>query len=239
MSSQSDDDIFNHSLANNHHQLHLNSLILTTMRNFEDFYIEIKEIWNSLFDFLADTLNSLVHTAKSNSFSTQENGENERNSQNSRKISVLDEKALREDDTKIVRDQRIETMSRCYETILGSIGEDPSRQGRFLLFCFIKFSFKVLVSKKGLLKTPKRAAEVRLANNSETIVLMKFSFRLLFSLPKVTNNQFEMLLVMQYSMKTVKIWLSSKKLICIPSVNITCKFQLIDLSINTDASDYF
>ena len=54
-----------------------------------------------------------------------------------RKQSVLDEKALREDDTKTVREQRIQKMSRSYRVILESIGEDPSRQGKFIFCSFI------------------------------------------------------------------------------------------------------
>jgi GTP cyclohydrolase I len=37
------------------------------------------------------------------------------------------------------------------------------------------------------------------------------------------NNQYEMLLVMQYLMKNAKIWLLSKKLIFILYANIICK----------------
>ncbi|CAF0821614.1 unnamed protein product [Didymodactylos carnosus] len=59
-----------------------------------------------------------------------------------RRPSVLDEKALREADTKFVRDRRIEEITKSYQKILESIGEDPTRQG--------------------LLKTSKRAAEAML-----------------------------------------------------------------------------
>ncbi|CAF4352840.1 unnamed protein product, partial [Adineta steineri] len=76
---------------------------------------------------------------KSCTCSNHDNGDGDRTINAPRKYSVLDEKALREDDTKLVRDQRVQTMSRSYEIILESIGEDPTRQG--------------------LLKTPKRAAE--------------------------------------------------------------------------------
>ncbi|CAF5067742.1 unnamed protein product, partial [Rotaria magnacalcarata] len=86
-----------------------------------------------------DALCSSLCPTKSASFSISENGDSDRNKHGIRKPSVLDEKALREDDTVLVRDQRIETISRSYQVILESIGEDPLRQG--------------------LLKTPKRAAE--------------------------------------------------------------------------------
>lgn len=81
--------------------------------------------------FLADTVTPLVRQMKSFSFSTQENGENEqRPLSNRRRPSVLDEKALREADTKTVRDQRIQAISRSYQVVLESIGEDPTRQGK-------------------------------------------------------------------------------------------------------------
>ena len=66
--------------------------------------------------------------------STQENGSNDRDTPIPRKQSLLDEKALREDDTKSVRDQRIQKMSRSYRVILESIGEDPLRQGKSSCF---------------------------------------------------------------------------------------------------------
>lgn len=88
--------------------------------------------------YLDDTVNLLqVRPVKSASFSVQENGDNERNICGRRKISVLDEKALREDDTVLVRDQRIQSISGSYQVILESIGEDPLRQG--------KFSFKKMI----------------------------------------------------------------------------------------------
>ena len=72
---------------------------------------------------------------KSSSFSIQENGDNnERPTPTRRRPSVLDEKALREADTKSVRDQRIQAISLSYQGILESIGEDPSRQGRRCIF---------------------------------------------------------------------------------------------------------
>jgi hypothetical protein len=72
----------------------------------------------------------LTRQIKSSSFSIQENGDNERPIPNRRRPSVLDEKALREADTKSVRDQRIQAISRSYQGILESIGEDPTRQGK-------------------------------------------------------------------------------------------------------------
>jgi hypothetical protein len=86
----------------------------------------------------------LIRQVKSSSFSIQENGDNERAAHNRRRPSVLDEKALREDDTKVVRDKRIDGITRSYEMILESIGEDPSRQGklRFLFIIFLLFSYR-------------------------------------------------------------------------------------------------
>jgi len=79
---------------------------------------------------------------KSASFSTQENGDNERLTHNRRRPSVLDEKALREADTKLVRDQRIDAITRSYQGILESIGEDPSRQGKIFNFFSIDIIFE-------------------------------------------------------------------------------------------------
>ncbi|CAF4960731.1 unnamed protein product, partial [Rotaria socialis] len=56
-----------------------------------------------------DTLSSSLCPTKSASFSISENGDSDHNKHDTRKPSVLDEKALREDDTVLVRDQRIET----------------------------------------------------------------------------------------------------------------------------------
>ena len=86
-------------------------------------------ISGSLFSRLADTVSPLVRQLKS-SCSVQENGDNERPIVNRRRPSVLDEKALREADTKLIRDQRIQAISRSYQGILESIGEDPTRQGK-------------------------------------------------------------------------------------------------------------
>ncbi|CAF0892535.1 unnamed protein product [Rotaria sordida] len=86
-----------------------------------------------------DATNSMIHLIKPAPVPINENGDNGRNAYANRQNSVLDENALRKDDTTFIRDQRIQTISQNYEVILESIGEDPSRQG--------------------LLKTPKRAAE--------------------------------------------------------------------------------
>lgn len=75
-------------------------------------------------------MSPLTRQMKSASFSVQENGDHERPVHNRRRPSVLDEKALRETDTKTVRDQRIQAISRSYQGILESIGEDPTRQGK-------------------------------------------------------------------------------------------------------------
>lgn len=75
-------------------------------------------------------MNPSGRSIKSPSLSTQESSDNDRTPHVARKLSVLDEKALREDDTKLVRDQRIQSMSRSYQVILESIGEDPLRQGK-------------------------------------------------------------------------------------------------------------
>jgi hypothetical protein len=77
-------------------------------------------------------MNKSMRTMKSSSASTQESADSDRFTPSHRKPSVLDEKALREDDTKLVREQRIQTISRSYQVILESIGEDPTRQGLFL-----------------------------------------------------------------------------------------------------------
>ncbi|CAF4102836.1 unnamed protein product [Rotaria sp. Silwood2] len=76
-----------------------------------------------------ETTNSTVRPIKSATFSIIGNGDNDRIMYGERKQSLLDEKALREDDTTLIRDQRIQTISRSYEVILESIGEDPLREG--------------------------------------------------------------------------------------------------------------
>ncbi|CAF1620206.1 unnamed protein product [Rotaria magnacalcarata] len=125
-SEQSDDDIFIDSTISKTHRFFPPSSPkpITTKRNHEASH---------------DTISPLIRQIKSASLSIGENGENERTVHNRRRPSVLDEKALREADTETVREQRIDAISRSYQDILQSIGEDPSRQG--------------------LLKTAKRAAE--------------------------------------------------------------------------------
>ncbi|CAF0821113.1 unnamed protein product [Rotaria sp. Silwood1] len=125
-SQQSDDDIFLESPINKNYRFFsaTSPKSITTKRNHESPY---------------DTVSPLLRQTKSISLSVQENGENERTPHYRRRPSVLDEKALREADTESVREQRINAISRSYQGILESIGEDPLRQG--------------------LLKTPKRAAE--------------------------------------------------------------------------------
>ncbi|CAF5005840.1 unnamed protein product [Rotaria socialis] len=126
-SEQSDDDIFLDSTISKTDPFFFPSSpkSVTTKRNHEASH---------------DTISPLIRQIKSASLSIGENGENERTIHNRRRPSVLDEKALREADTETVREQRIDAISRSYQGILQSIGEDPSRQG--------------------LLKTAKRAAEV-------------------------------------------------------------------------------
>jgi hypothetical protein len=91
--------------------------------------------------FIDDTVNSLVHQVKSGSFSIQENRDDDRNERIQRRSSVLDEKALREDDTELIRDQRIHNMCQSYQVILESIGEDPSRQGNDSFIKFVNLCF--------------------------------------------------------------------------------------------------
>lgn len=107
---------------------------------------------------LADTVTPLVRQLKS-SCSVQENGDNDRPVVSRRRPSVLDEKALREADTKLIRDQRIQAISRSYQGILESIGEDPTRQGKKRFF--VDWNDLSAILYLGLLKTPKRAAEVK------------------------------------------------------------------------------
>lgn len=86
---------------------------------------------------LVDIVTPLTRQMKSSSFSVQENGERERSTSLRRRPSVLDEKALREADTEKIRDQRIQSITRSYQGILESIGEDPTRQGSNWLFFLV------------------------------------------------------------------------------------------------------
>ncbi len=106
---------------------------------------------------LDDTVSPLLRQMKSASFSIQDNSENERSTHTRRRPSVLDEKALREADTKLDRDQRIQAITRNYQGILESIGEDPSRQGEILIIFYFDVILNFII---GLPKTPNRAAEV-------------------------------------------------------------------------------
>jgi hypothetical protein len=117
-SQQSDDDIF---VEPSPQQFFPSSPKSLAMKRNQD-----SSCKNFLLD---DTVTPLVRQMKSASFSTQESGDNERPIHNRRRPSVLDEKALREDDTKLIRDQRINAITKNYQDILESIGEDPSRQG--------------------------------------------------------------------------------------------------------------
>ncbi|CAF0915636.1 unnamed protein product [Adineta steineri] len=126
MTSQSTDIVFIDSTTSRECHLFESTLKLITIMKVNQ-------------DLPHDSVNLTVRSVKSCTCSNHDNGDNDRTTNAPRKYSVLDEKALREDDTKLVRDQRVQTMSRSYEIILESIGEDPTRQG--------------------LLKTPKRAAE--------------------------------------------------------------------------------
>lgn len=46
-----------------------------------------------------------------------------------RRISVHDNNALRETDTKSIADQRLKSATTLYRQIISNIGEDPNRQG--------------------------------------------------------------------------------------------------------------
>lgn len=133
MSSQSDDDVFIPSSPHIHHSFSFSSPIsLNMMKTYQDLScmdMQVDSKQCSFISLIDDTVNASIRPVKTCTFSTQDNGLNERDMPIPRKQSVLDEKALREDDTKSVRDQRIQTMSRNYRVILESIGEDPSRQG--------------------------------------------------------------------------------------------------------------
>ena len=137
MSSQSDDDVFIHSSPHIHHSFSSPLISINMMKTYPDLPCMDVPEESKVFPFISlidDTVNSSIRPMKSCTFATQDNGNNnERDMPIPRKQSVLDEKALREDDTKTVRDQRIQTMSQNYRVILESIGEDPSRQGKVSL----------------------------------------------------------------------------------------------------------
>ena len=153
----------------------------------------------------------------------EETGEQE--TTNPRRLSVLDESALREDDTNLDRDQRITMITQSYQDILKSIGEDPTRQGFILSLISVHHWLLKWYFSSGLLKTPKRAAEVRrlLRLKRQTLVFLSFIKGIGFFSRKATNKIFVMWSVMRYSMKNVKIWWSLKKSICTLFANITCK----------------
>jgi hypothetical protein len=48
-----------------------------------------------------------------------------------RKSVFFDDKALREDNTKVAFDHRVETLAQCYQTILQGVGEDSTREGEY------------------------------------------------------------------------------------------------------------
>ena len=197
------------------------------MYNYFSFFFLTNIFTRHVFFSIDDTINPSLHPIRSSSLLTQDNGENDRNILLHRKPSVLDEKALREDDTKLVRDQRIQSMSHSYQVILESIGEDPTRQGLSFSFQLRKIIYNSSLL-SGLLKTPNRAAEVRMP--CITLQRKRFYwkgcswnlFRRWCFLPKVTNKPYAMSSVMQSLMKNAKTWSLSKKLTCTPSANIIC-----------------
>lgn len=81
----------------------------------------------------------------------------------------------------------------------------------------------IIVCHAGLLKTPKRAAEVGFEHDlfCETWPIGAFR-RWCFS-PKATNNPFVTSSAMRFSMKNVKTWSWSRRSTSTLSVNITCK----------------
>ena len=205
-SQPSDDDIFHESPpANKQQRMFPGSPRSSSMRRNND-----------------EPVNALVRQMKSGSISTQENGESERPAANRRRMSVLDEKALREDDTKLVREQRINAISRSYQVILESVGEDPSRQGERMSTSIHPYVHCIF---------PHRSAQ-----DTETSGWSRWyreewdrhvglSCRLWSSSPKATNNRSERWSAMLSSMKTARIWWWWKKSIFILSVNITCRLD--------------
>ena len=80
---------------------------------------------------ISSYVGSSLHPGKLPPVSPEEKGESEDQDElNARRASVLDQRALREDDTKVMREQRIATITQSYHDILRSVGEDPSRQGK-------------------------------------------------------------------------------------------------------------
>ena len=106
---------------------------------------------------ISSRVGSSLHPVKLPPVAPEEKGEGDNeDGPDARRASVLDQRALREDDTKLMREQRITTITQSYHDILRSVGEDPSRQGKI---AFLQRRI-VLLHFAGLLKTPKRAAEV-------------------------------------------------------------------------------
>jgi hypothetical protein len=132
-SEQSDDDTFLESSSQ--HVFPASPKLIAMKRN--------QELLSKSF-LLDDTVTPLVRSMKSASFSTQENGDNERPIYNRRRPSVLDEKALREADTTLIREQRINAISKSYQGILESIGEDPTRQGDIVLSILLFISYDII-----------------------------------------------------------------------------------------------
>lgn len=133
MASEQSDEVFTESSTSKRHRLVSSSPRLMNNKQHQESPCKKKDqSFKIHFSFLelADQLSPLLNQIKSSSFSTQEPGEKERSKGPLlRRPSVLDEKALREADTTVVRHQRIQAISRSYQGILESIGEDPTRQG--------------------------------------------------------------------------------------------------------------
>jgi hypothetical protein len=51
-------------------------------------------------------------------------------------ISITDDNVLRQDESKSLHEQRVQAITKCYENILNSIGEDVSRDGTVMFFVF-------------------------------------------------------------------------------------------------------
>jgi hypothetical protein len=106
---------------------------------------------------ISSHLGPSLHPVKLPAVSAEEKKDGDQDDPNARRASVLDQRALREDDTKLMRDERITTITQSYHDILKSVGEDPSRQGKIASLQ----GRIIILHSAGLLKTPKRAAEVR------------------------------------------------------------------------------